>query len=266
MSSMAVADRLSPAQSNLAGLAAEHNRRPMELGIGVASPVYCRAQSGRRWNRRHLCGWLVGLVTADRTNIRRRSIAILRSRLPQNGDYLRVSFGRPRGTDQTPPAQPRQQAAAGNVVAETDNLDHGEVTATVRMRQPGVVVLSASLTPAGRRPSTDGPSPPRWSPPRSSRPPSPSAPTASCSATTASTATHSCSRAPYSHSRRPCGCDEAAPDARAEPAKDLSTCISTKWPPAHGPSSPDDPRHLRAGAEASQPRITRAFLNGHGWA
>ena len=92
-------------------------------------------------------GRIVGLVTADRTNIGRRSIAILRSRLPQNGDYLRVSFGRPRGTDQTPPAEPRQQAAAGNVVAETDNLDHGEVTATVRMRQPGVVVLSASFDP-----------------------------------------------------------------------------------------------------------------------
>jgi hypothetical protein len=91
-------------------------------------------------------GRIVGLLTADRTNISTRSIALLHSRLPQSGDYLRVAFGRSGGTDQPPPAKPRQ-ASAGNVIAETDDLDQGEVSTTVRMRRPGVVVLSASFDP-----------------------------------------------------------------------------------------------------------------------
>jgi uncharacterized membrane protein YfhO len=39
------------------------------------------------------------------------------------------------------------QSSAGAVSAERAGLDHGEATATVRMRRPGVAVLSASYDP-----------------------------------------------------------------------------------------------------------------------
>ena len=91
-------------------------------------------------------GSIVGALAADRTNIGARSIPLLHSRLAQYGDYLRVTFGRSGGTDQPAPAGFRP-ASAGNVIAETDDLDQGEVSTTVRMRQPGVVVLSASFDP-----------------------------------------------------------------------------------------------------------------------
>lgn len=41
----------------------------------------------------------------------------------------------------------RSQSSAGDVSAESTGLDDGEASATVRMRQPGVVVLSASYDP-----------------------------------------------------------------------------------------------------------------------
>ena len=41
----------------------------------------------------------------------------------------------------------RSQSSAGEVSAERANLDDGEAAATVRMRRPGVVVLSASYDP-----------------------------------------------------------------------------------------------------------------------
>ena len=91
-------------------------------------------------------GRIVGALAADRTNIGARSIPLLHSRLAQYGDYLRVTFGQSGGTNQPAPAGFRS-ASAGNVTAETDDLDQGEVSTTVRMRQPGVAVLSASFDP-----------------------------------------------------------------------------------------------------------------------
>jgi uncharacterized membrane protein YfhO len=41
----------------------------------------------------------------------------------------------------------RSQSSAGTVSAEHADLNDGEASATVRMRQPGVVVLSASYDP-----------------------------------------------------------------------------------------------------------------------
>jgi hypothetical protein len=41
----------------------------------------------------------------------------------------------------------RSQSSAGTIIAERADLDDGEASATVRMRQPGVAVLSASYDP-----------------------------------------------------------------------------------------------------------------------
>ncbi len=98
-------------------------------------------------------GRIVGRLTANRTDVGRRSIGLLHSRLAQAGDYLRVAFGQSGGLRPLPsePAQP----SAGTVIAESDLLEQGEVSATVRVREPGVVVLSASSDP-GWTVSVDG--------------------------------------------------------------------------------------------------------------
>ena len=88
-------------------------------------------------------GRITGHLDANRTNLGLRSIPLLRSRLPQHGDYLAVTLDQSGPTDQRLPAKPRT-APAGAVVAETDNLTHGQVDATVTMRRPGQVILSAS--------------------------------------------------------------------------------------------------------------------------
>ena len=99
-------------------------------------------------------GRIVGSLNANRTDIGVRSIALLRSGLAQHGDYLRVAFGQPGRADQLRPTEPRE-VSAGTVIAETDDLGQGEVAATVSMRHPGVVVLSASYDP-GWTASIDG--------------------------------------------------------------------------------------------------------------
>ncbi len=92
-------------------------------------------------------GRTVGELTANRTNVGRRSTALLRSGLAQAGDYLRLAYGKATGEPgsiATVPSAPRQPPV-GAVNAETDNLASGESSATVTMREPGVAVLSASL-------------------------------------------------------------------------------------------------------------------------
>ncbi len=91
-------------------------------------------------------GRIVGLLTVNRTSVGVRSIALLHSQLAQEGDYLRVAFGQTGGALRPLPSGARE-GFAGTVIGETDNLDRGEVAATVRMRRPGVVVLSASFDP-----------------------------------------------------------------------------------------------------------------------
>ncbi|HWF26339.1 MAG TPA: hypothetical protein VG275_12865 [Solirubrobacteraceae bacterium] len=117
-------------------------------------------------------GRIAGQLEANRTNVGVRSIPLLRSRLAQHGEYLRVAFGRagsgarqPRGPARLPRAgQPPQRPGMGStgaVIAEADNLRQGEVAATVSLRRPGVVVLSASFDPGwtafvdGHRRSTE---------------------------------------------------------------------------------------------------------------
>ena len=57
---------------------------------------------------------------------------------------MEIDFG---GTQATLPPlpQPSRGPSAGNVISENDDIDQGIVTATVTLRRPGVVVLSASF-------------------------------------------------------------------------------------------------------------------------
>ena len=94
-------------------------------------------------------GSLAGTIAADRTDIGARTLPLLESTLPEHGDYLRVD---PHAA--TPLPRP-SRAAPGAVSASAGDLEHGAATATVRMRRPGVAVLSASFDP-GWRATVDG--------------------------------------------------------------------------------------------------------------
>ena len=78
----------------------------------------------------------------------------MNSRLAPAGDYLRVAYGQPGEREPRLP-KPSRATPAGTVLAESDQLHQGQVTASVRMRRPGVVVLSASFDP-GWTASVDG--------------------------------------------------------------------------------------------------------------
>jgi hypothetical protein len=103
-------------------------------------------------------GTIVGTLSADRSDIGIRSIPLLNSRLAQAGDYLRVAYGQSEAREPGLP-QPSPAAPAGAVLAESDKLQQGLVAASVRMRQAGVVVLSASFDP-GWTATVDGRSQP----------------------------------------------------------------------------------------------------------
>jgi hypothetical protein len=91
-------------------------------------------------------GRIVGEISANRTNVGTRSVPLLRSGLAADGAYLGVRYGSGSVGDNRLPTV-RSQASVGEVSAESADLDDGEASATVRMRQPGVVVLSASYDP-----------------------------------------------------------------------------------------------------------------------
>ncbi|MDQ6803652.1 MAG: YfhO family protein [Actinomycetota bacterium] len=91
-------------------------------------------------------GSIVDTVTADRTNVGMRSIAFLRSPLAEHGAYLRVAFGQ-TGTATLRLRSPSWRSLQGRVIAARDHLAHGFASATVRLRRPGIVVLSASFDP-----------------------------------------------------------------------------------------------------------------------
>jgi hypothetical protein len=89
-------------------------------------------------------GTIAGSLSADRTDLGAISIPLLRSRLPESGDFLEIFFGHRQAT-RSPLPRPSRGPSPGAVTAETDNLEQGAAIATVTMRQPGVVVLSASF-------------------------------------------------------------------------------------------------------------------------
>ncbi|HEY4827024.1 MAG TPA: hypothetical protein VIH85_09650, partial [Solirubrobacteraceae bacterium] len=91
-------------------------------------------------------GRIVGQTSANRTNVGTRSVGLLQSDLGADGAYLSVRYGVDNdGHGHLPTA--RNQSSADTVLAERTDLVDGEAAATVRMRRPGVVVLSASFDP-----------------------------------------------------------------------------------------------------------------------
>ena len=91
-------------------------------------------------------GQIIGEISASRTNIGPRSVRLLHSGLAADSAYLGVRYGVDGGGDGRLPTV-RSQSPAGAVSAERADLDDGEASATVRMRRPGVAVLSASYDP-----------------------------------------------------------------------------------------------------------------------
>jgi hypothetical protein len=91
-------------------------------------------------------GQIVGEIPANRTNVGARSRPLLGSGLAADGAYLSVRYGPGGGGDGRLPTVP-SQSSAGTVSAESADLDNAEAAATVRMRRPGVVVLSTSYDP-----------------------------------------------------------------------------------------------------------------------
>jgi hypothetical protein len=72
-----------------------------------------------------------------------RSVPLLHSGLAADGEYLGVTYDSGGGGDGPLPTV-RSQPSADTVSAESTDLGDGEASATVRMRQAGVAVLSAS--------------------------------------------------------------------------------------------------------------------------
>jgi len=114
-------------------------------------------------------GTISETLTADRADLGARSVPLLESGLADHGDYLEIDFG---GTQATLPPlpQPSRGRSAGNVISVNDDLGQGLATATVTMRRPGVVVLSASFDDGWTATSTVARRTRRWSPRRWSRP------------------------------------------------------------------------------------------------
>jgi len=91
-------------------------------------------------------GRVVGEISANRANLAARSAALLRSGLAADGAYLGVRYESGGSGDGRLPTV-RSRSSAGAVIAERAELGDGEASATVRMRRPGVAVLSASYDP-----------------------------------------------------------------------------------------------------------------------
>ena len=104
----------------------------------------------------------VGVLRANRGDIGTRSIAFLRSPLPDENSTLLVDFNGnsvQRGTFATGAGHASSAVPDGQVVSEQTALDQGSASVRVRMTKPGLVVLSASFDP-GWTASVDGKSVP----------------------------------------------------------------------------------------------------------
>ncbi len=87
---------------------------------------------------------IAGTLVADRADVGVRSIGLLHSTLAQRGQELRVLWS-PERPKPLPPATATRPP--GRVLSTRAQLAAGLLDATVRMRQPGAIVLSASNDP-----------------------------------------------------------------------------------------------------------------------
>ena len=95
-------------------------------------------------------GRIVATITANRTDLGIRSVALLRSGLPSRGDYLRIAYDYPGPASQARMLPTPAGNASGTVSNERDELGEGEVSAIVQLDRPGIVALSASYDPGWR--------------------------------------------------------------------------------------------------------------------
>jgi hypothetical protein len=89
-------------------------------------------------------GQIIGGISANRTNLGTRSQPVLGSALAAHGAYLGVRYSS-GGADRLPTLP--SPFSAGAVSGEHADLEDGQASATLRMRGPGVAVLSASYDP-----------------------------------------------------------------------------------------------------------------------
>ena len=115
-------------------------------------PARLAMRSGRYWlwtvngGGYVQAGRIAGTIPANRANLGARSRPVLSSGLAADGAYPSVRYGAGGGGDGRLPLV-RSQSPPGVVRAQRARLDEGEASATLRMRRPGVAVLSASYDP-----------------------------------------------------------------------------------------------------------------------
>ena len=85
-------------------------------------------------------------LSANRTNVGSASKPLVDSGLAAEGAYLSVRWGSGGGGTGALPAL-RSRRSAGTVRAQHADLQDGEAAANLRMRRPGVAVLSSSYDP-----------------------------------------------------------------------------------------------------------------------
>jgi hypothetical protein len=97
----------------------------------------------------------VGSITANRANIGARTEAFLASELPDEDIFRTIAFGGRQAAPDTASSAQSAPPDPGSVTSETDDLDSGEVSATVSVRTTAAVVLKVSFDP-GWRVTVDG--------------------------------------------------------------------------------------------------------------
>jgi hypothetical protein len=90
-------------------------------------------------------GRIVGNVGVNRSNVSTQTLPILGSTLAGRGDYIQALWGHPPRL--LPPLRPSAKPAVGTVTSQSRQINDGRMVATVAMREPGVVVFSASFDP-----------------------------------------------------------------------------------------------------------------------
>ncbi len=88
-----------------------------------------------------------GTITATRADIGSQTLPYLRSALPGQHRYLTVAYAGARAAPPTAPGPASPPRPPGTVLTTRARLPDGTATATVRLRRPAVVVLSASYDP-----------------------------------------------------------------------------------------------------------------------